>query len=71
MGRRSVTRSDRFGRRQPSRDGERGAGGGAATVAGYVPPSLAGGVFTIQAFVADGTTAVGFSNSNGFEVQVQ
>lgn len=51
--------------------GGAGAGNGALTLPGVLPVSAAGLEFTMQAFVVDPNGALGFSNSNGFLVDVQ
>ncbi|MFG0317821.1 MAG: DUF6923 family protein [Planctomycetota bacterium JB042] len=51
--------------------GGAGPGNGQVTLPGVLPASAAGLSFTMQAFVVDPVGPLGFSNSNGFRVEVQ
>lgn len=47
-----------------------GPGNGGLSVQKFIPPDAPSGSFTIQAFVLDPGSSVGFSNSNGVEIRI-
>jgi hypothetical protein len=51
--------------------GGSGPGSGTVTLSAVVPTTVPSITFTTQAFVADWTTGLGFSTSNGLEISLQ